>query len=79
MVDGDEMIMGVWNRKDIVQIKWAGGVGQKRFTNVHDFHTCPIFRSNVVDAIVAVLHGEPLELLDDVVYGPVPIWIIASR
>jgi hypothetical protein len=38
-----------------------GGVGEDRFTNVSNIHTCTICRPDLIIAGVALVHGQALD------------------
>jgi hypothetical protein len=78
-MNGNKMLIGVWNMQDIIKMKKSGGCGQDRFTNVHNIHTCPIGCPNLIIAGVAVMHGMLLNFSGNVVHSPgvqVPVQVI---
>jgi hypothetical protein len=66
----------------MIKMQQAGGCGNNRFTNMINIHTCTVGCPNFIIAVVALMHGQFLQLVSDVISSTgikVPIWINTSR
>jgi hypothetical protein len=72
------------NVQDLIKLKWAGGRGQHRITNMNNIHTCTIGCPTLVIDVEALMHRELLKVTCDVIHSirvqvPVRIGPIGGR
>jgi hypothetical protein len=65
----DEIFVGSGNIQNIIKNEIAGWSGNNRFANTRNLHTCTVSRMYLIVAVVAIMHGELVELASDVIRG----------
>jgi hypothetical protein len=58
----DQVFVGYWNMKNVVEMNFASGVMQNAITNMTDLHTYNIGSVHMFIANVLITNGQLLEL-----------------